>query len=312
MTTLAARSFHPETRTQTTRTARLRAVLRPPQIDLVIPVHNDEGVLRESVSRLHHRLALDFDVPAAITIVDLASDDRSTQIAASLSRELPGVRLVRTDHRGHGQALRTAWRASDAEVVGAVDVNLPVDLAHLRAMLDPLLGARTDIVVGSRLGPGATVTAGPKHQAVARSYNALLGVLLGVGISDARSPMLAARRAVIETLLPFVEADGRFFETELLYLAQRNAFSIREIPVRWTNDAVPAVQLTRATMEDLRCVARLHRRAVLGQDRIRAVARSPRGADRARVRLAANPQVAQSRPRWHRPAESTPIDGTRQ
>jgi len=292
--------------------ARLRTVPQLPQIELVMAVHNDEGVLRQSVNRLHRRLALDFDLPVAIAIVDLASDDGSAEIAAALSRELPGVRYVRTDHRGHGQALRTAWGASVADVVGAIDVNLPVDLAHLRPMLDPLLGDRTDIAVGSRLAPGASVTAGPKHQLVARSYNALLGVLLGLGISDAGCPMMAGRSGVIQTLLPFVEAEGRFFETELLYLAQRNGFSIRETSVHWTNDAVPAVALARAAIDDCRCVARLQRRAVRGQDRIRALTHSPDRAASAPVRLVGAPKVAASRRHNHRTAERPPIVGAHQ
>jgi glycosyltransferase involved in cell wall biosynthesis len=293
MTTSAARKLSPQITAATAPNARPRAVARPPQIELVMSVHNDERVLRESVNRLHQRLALDFDVPVAVSIVDLASNDGSAEIAAALSRELPGVRCVRTDHHGHGQALRTAWGASVADVVGAIDVNLAVDLAYLSGTLGPLLGARADIVVASRLAPGASVTAGPKHQIVARGYNALLGVLLGVGISDAACPMMAAGRGVIQTLLPFVAAEGRFFETELLYLAQRNGFSIREIPVSWANHAVPARELTRAAIDDFRCVARLHRRAVRGQDRIRALTTSPDAADPAPVRLLGAPAPQQ-------------------
>jgi glycosyltransferase involved in cell wall biosynthesis len=311
MTTLAAETVSLEIPYAMAAKARLCAVSPPPQVDLVMAVHNDDGVLRESVSRLHRRLTLDFDLPVAITLVDLASDDHSARIAASLARELPGVRYLHTDQRGHGQALRAAWSSSAADIVGTIDVDLPVDLAHLREVLDPLLGGRTDIVVASRLAPGASVTAGPKHQVVARGYNALLGVVLGLGISDAGCPMMAARRGVIQTLLPFVEADGRFFETELLYLAQRNGFAIREISVHWTNDAVAAVELTRATIDDFRCVARLHRRAVRGQDRIRALQSSPDPAGAALVRLVGPPKIAQSRRDEHRTAERAPIVGAR-
>jgi len=240
----------------------------PPRLDIVIPVHNEERALCDNVSRLHRCLVVEFDVPFRVTIADSASSGNTAEIARSLVRDLPCVRHLPIGQQGHGRALRAAWSASEAAVVAYMDVNLSTDLAHLPGLLEPLLAGRADIVIGSRLAPGAQATRGLRRGLISRSYNALLGIVLDAGFSDARCGFKAARREVVHALLPLIENDGWFFDTELLYLAQRNAYSIREIPVCWTDDTDSRAGVARTAIEALKGIARLRRRTRDGRDQI--------------------------------------------
>jgi glycosyltransferase involved in cell wall biosynthesis len=240
----------------------------PPAFEIVIPVYNEERALRDNVTTLLGRLREQFDLPFVVTIADNGSSDGTAAIARLLAGELEGVRHLRLDQRGRGRALRAAWGASDADVVAYMDVDLSTDLAHLPALLDPLLAGRADIVVGSRLAPGAQVTRGRKRDLISRLYNALLAMSLRVGFSDAQCGFKAARREVADALLPLVEDESWFFDTELLYLAQRNAFAIREVPVRWVDDTDSRVQIVRTAIEDLKGIRRLRRRTREGSDRL--------------------------------------------
>jgi glycosyltransferase involved in cell wall biosynthesis len=267
--------------------ARPAARTANPRLEIVIPVHNEERALRDSVTRLHRRLVDDVDVPFRLTIADNASTDRTAEIARTLAAELAGVRYLRIEQKGRGRALRAAWSASDAEVLAYMDVDLSTDLVHLPALLDPLLAEEADIAIGSRLAPGAQVVRGLKRAVISRSYNALLGVVLGAGFSDAQCGFKAARREAIRALLPLIEDEGWFFDTELLYLAQRNAFSIHEVPVRWVDDTDSRVHIARTVLEDLKGIARLRRRTREGHDRIStpadAVSAKPATAGAARL-----------------------------
>ena len=255
-----------------------------PRLEVVVPVHNEERALRASVERLCRRLDEDIPVPFRVTIVDNASTDRTADIARSLERDVACVRYLHLDEPGRGRALRAAWSASDADVVAYMDVDLSTDLVHLPALIAPLLAGRADLAIGSRLAPGAQVTRGLKRELISRCYNALLGVVLGAGFSDAQCGFKAGRRDAIRALLPSVESEGWFFDTELLYLAQRNAFSIHEVPVRWVDDPDSRVRIVRTIVEDLKGIARLHRRTREGGDRIgvAAVPACPRSGDGAR------------------------------
>jgi glycosyltransferase involved in cell wall biosynthesis len=248
--------------------SRAGAAARRPRLDIVIPVLNEERSLARAVETLHRHLDARFEVPYRVTIADNGSSDATPQIAASLARIHPWIRVLTLEQKGRGRALRAAWSTSDADVVAYMDVDLSTDLEHLRALVGPLLEGRADIVVGSRLAPGAVVARGRKREIISRGYNMLLGLSLAVGFSDAQCGFKAARREVVDLLLPLVEDEGWFFDTELLYLAQRNAYSIREVPVRWTDDSDSRVAILRTALEDLRGIRRLRRRTRDGSDRI--------------------------------------------
>jgi len=280
-------------------------------LEVVIPVHNEERVLRDSVSRLHRRLVVACDVPFRVTIADSASSDRTAEIAQSLARELRFVHYLRIEQKGRGRALRAAWSISDADVLAYMDVDLSTDLAHLSALFEPLLAGRADMAVGSRLAPGAEVTRGLKRELLSRGYNALLGIVLGAGFSDAQCGFKAVRREVIRVLLPLIEDEGWFFDTELLYLAQRNGFSIREIPVRWVDDDSDSrVNITRTVSADVKGIARLRRRTNDGRDRSKLTARTGPARDVSgptRARNATDNATAHARPA--RPATAHDVPG---
>jgi hypothetical protein len=175
-----------------------------------------------------------------------------------------------------------------------MDVDLSTDLAALEELLLPLLQVQGDITIGSRLAPGARVTRGVRRELISRAYNLLLHLFLRVGFSDAQCGFKAARREVVDALLDDVEDESWFFDTELLYLAQRRKFAIREVPVRWVEDDDSRVDILATALEDLRGIMRLRqgaragtgpgRGARLEQARLRLDARLIRSSRRRGVR----------------------------
>jgi len=232
-----------------------------PAVELVLPVFNEEQLIDSSVRALHEYVTCHFAWSTLITIVDNASTDGTLERAGRLAAELPGVRVLHLEVKGRGNALRTAWASSRAEVVGYMDIDLSTDLDCLPGLLRPLLENRTDLAIGSRLAPGAKVTRGLKRETISRSYNILLRSLLGISISDAQCGFKAARREVLAPLLGQVQDDGWFFDTELLYLARRHRLSITEVPVRWVDNPDSRVAIIPTAMADLRGIARLRRGA---------------------------------------------------
>jgi glycosyltransferase involved in cell wall biosynthesis len=230
-----------------------------PRVDVVIPVHNEARVLARSVRALHAHMLATLDVPFAITIADNASSDDTLAEAQALSWELPQVRVLHLAEKGRGRALRAAWGASEADVVAYMDVDLSTDLAALAPLLEPLLAGRGDIAIGTRLAPGAEVTRGLRRELISRSYNMLLRLLLRAGFSDAQCGFKAGRTEVVRELLPQIEDEAWFFDTELLYLCQRNRLAIHEVPVRWVEDTDSRVHILATAREDLRGIVRLRR-----------------------------------------------------
>ena len=240
-----------------------------PVVDIVVPVHNEAHVLAGSIRTLHAYVAEHLPWPWRITIADNASTDATWAAALRLQDELSRVAAIHIDRKGRGWALRTAWSESDADVVAYMDVDLSTDLDALLPLVAPLVSGHSDLAIGSRLDEGAHVVRGPRRELISRCYNLLLRVVLRARFRDAQCGFKAGRRQVVQELLPAVEDDGWFFDTELLVAAQRAGLRIHEVPVDWIDDPDSRVDVWRTAVADLKGVWRVlrHRRVPVIGDR---------------------------------------------
>ena len=243
-----------------------RRPARTIDVEIVVPVFNEEAALERSVRRLYRFLQAEFPFSWRIVIADNASTDATAQIAGRLAASLPGVELLRLERKGRGRALRTAWATSGARVVAYMDVDLSTDLRGLLPLVAPLLSGHSDLAIGTRLAHGARVVRGPKRELISRAYNSILHTVLRARFSDAQCGFKAARTdALGGGLLDAVRDDGWFFDTELLVLAQRRGLRIHELPVDWVDDPDSRVHIVRTALDDLRGVARLAASAPLAR-----------------------------------------------
>jgi putative flippase GtrA len=247
---------------------------RGPLIEVAIPVYNEEHVLAASVRRLHAYLCDTFPYRFVITIADNASTDRTWQVAERLALEITEVEAVRLERKGRGRALRHVWGTSIADVVAYMDVDLSTDLHAFLPLIAPLVSGHSDLAIGSRLSRGSAVVRGPKREFISRMYNLALHTTLAARFSDAQCGFKAGRAEVVRALLPAVEDEAWFFDTELLLLAERNGLRIHEVPVDWVDDPDSRVDIIRTAVADLRGMARVARRAASGAFRVPVPARS--------------------------------------
>jgi putative flippase GtrA len=227
------------------------------QVDIVVPVRNEERDLALGVRRLVGYLRESFPFTARVTIADNGSSDGTWPIAAGLARQFSEVRAVRMELPGRGRALRTVWSGSDAEVLAYMDVDLSTDLNALLPLVAPLLSGHSDLAIGTRLARGARVIRGPKRELISRCYNMLLHACLGARFSDAQCGFKAIGRQQARALLPLTTDTGWFFDTELLVLAERAGLRIHEVPVDWIDDLDSRVDIVATALGDLRGMVRL-------------------------------------------------------
>lgn len=241
------------------------APVAAPVVDVVIPVYNEAAGLDRSVTTLVRYLRNEFPFTWRVTIADNASTDRTWEIASMLAATVDGVRAIHLDQKGRGRALRTAWTGNDAQIVAYMDVDLSTGLDAFLPLIAPLLSGHSDLAIGSRLAAGSKVARGPRREFVSRSYNRILRTVFGNGFRDAQCGFKAVRTDVADRLLPLVQDQEWFFDTELLLLAERNGLRVHEVPVTWIDDPDSRVKVVDTARKDLQGVARLARDFVRGK-----------------------------------------------
>ena len=238
------------------RTGNLKSAIEAGQA--VLPLLRASGPTTELIDMLRLIAITSSDTG------DFPSALACAQEAQQLADEMPQVRAVHLDRKGRGRALKAVWSASSAPVLAYMDVDLATDLRALLPLVAPLISGHSDLAIGTRLASSSRVVRGPKREFISRSYNLLLKGTLAVSFSDAQCGFKAITARVAADLLPLVDDDNWFFDTELLVLAQRFDLRIHEVPVDWTDDPDSRVAIIATAREDLAGIARLARGLLTG------------------------------------------------
>jgi glycosyltransferase involved in cell wall biosynthesis len=263
-------------------------------VEVVVPVYNEEAALPESIPALCAYLETYFPYRWSVVIADNASTDNTLAVACELATaHHPHVSVMHLKEKGRGRALKTAWSASEADVVAYMDVDLSTNLWSFLPLVAPLATGHSDVAIGSRLLRGAMVTRQWKRELISRCYNLLIKAMFGNGFSDAQCGFKAIKRSVAQELLPWVEDNEWFFDTELLLLAEERGYRISEVPVDWIEDLDSRVDITSTALEDIKGLFRVRKERVhrrLSRRRSREILDAAR---RTRsLRLAAKATVA--------------------
>ena len=232
-------------------------------VDLIIPVYNEEKVLAESVATLRAWCEANLLYKWRVIVADNASKDGTLAIAQRLAAEDPdGTGYIHLDEKGRGRALKKAWLESKADAMCYMDVDLSTDLSMITPLLNGVLEEGYDIAYGSRVSKDSQTTRSLKREVNSRGYIFLIKALFQVKFSDAQCGFKAITRRAADTLLPHVQDVEWFFDTELLIMAEKRGWRLKEVPVKWVEDPDTRTQFPRDVIRMASDLVKLRRRGV--------------------------------------------------
>ena len=232
-----------------------------PDVSIVIPVYNEEGILREAITELLHgldsvRVALsEPDLSFEIIIAENGSRDRTVELAENLASEMPEVRAFSLGEPNYGKALRRGILEARGKWVICEEIDLCDADFHRRA-LELLRHGDADMVVGSKAMKGASDHRPLMRRTATRVLNGMLRVALDFRGTDTHG-LKAFHR---ETLLPVVEQcviDRDLFASEFVIRAGRSGMRVIEIPIRLDEKRPPAINLVKRVPRVLQGMAKL-------------------------------------------------------
>jgi glycosyltransferase involved in cell wall biosynthesis len=230
-----------------------------PKVDVVVPVYNEEKALPQSIPELRAFLkGPDFPYEWRIVIADNASIDKTPDVSRKLESEFPGeVKYVRIERKGRGFALKTTWGQSDADIMSYMDVDLSTGLEAFPALIKAIAEDSYGVSTGTRLHRDSKVDRSLQRTTLSRGYNLIIKAMLFTRFSDAQCGFKAISREVAQKVLPLIQDNNWFFDTELLVLAEKMGYRIKDVPVRWIEDRDTRVKIGSTITEDLRGLWRM-------------------------------------------------------
>jgi len=226
-------------------------------VDIVIPVLNEQEALPVCIARLQNYISENIDQKCNIIIADNGSNDDTPKVSKHLVSEYENIKYIRIPERGRGLALKTVWSKSESDIVCYMDVDLSTDLKALPILVDRL-ESNYDIAIGSRLSKTSEVSNRSfQRELTSRGYNFLLKIFFFNKFHDAQCGFKGLRTSTAKKILPLIKDNKWFFDTELLLIAEKSGFEIANIPVQWTDDKDSRVNVVKTIIEDLKGIFRL-------------------------------------------------------
>jgi dolichyl-phosphate beta-glucosyltransferase len=224
-----------------------------PRLSLVIPAYNEQARLPFTLSEIEAYLCRE-EIDCEVIVVDNGSRDATSAVVQQATMTFPRLRLLRTDRRGKGCAVRAGMLSAQGNVVIFADADLSWsvdDVARFLSMVD----ADNPIVIGSREGSDARRIGEPIYRhLMGRVFNGVVQALAVPGIEDSQCGFKAFRADAAKAIFSRQRIDGFGFDVEVLYLARRLGYPIRVVPLRWEhkeNSRVAPVRDTLAMLTDV-------------------------------------------------------------
>ena len=233
------------------------------QLDIVLPVYNEEHVLADSVEKLRAYLQeTSFPYTWRIVIADNASTDGTLAVAHTLEDRFDDVAALHLPQKGRGRALRKSWLESDADAACFMDIDLSTDLAGLLPLAKAVLDDGYDVATGSRMTKGSHITRSLGREITSRGFITLIKVLFLSKLSDTQCGFKSISRQAARELIPRIENEEWFFDTELLLLAEEGGYRVKDIPITWIEDTDTRVNVPMTVLEDLQGLLRMRFRRI--------------------------------------------------
>ncbi len=200
-----------------------------PFLSLIIPAYNEEQRLPRTLTKIQAFLR-EQTYDSEVLVVENGSRDRT---AAVVEEFAPEVRLLRELERGKGLAVRRGMMEASGDFRFICDADLSMPIEEVNRFLPPKLDDY-DIAIASREIAGAVRHNEPVYRHwIGRTFNLLVRTLAVPGFQDTQCGFKCFTADAAEALFPLQRIDGWTFDVELLYVALRLGYRVKEVPINW-------------------------------------------------------------------------------
>ncbi len=233
-------------------------------LSVVIPAYNEERNIRESLRRVESFMALQRYDWECIVSSD-GSKDRTVEWASDFVKTRPSGRfkLLSTErNEGKGFTVRRGILASQGKFILVTDADLSAPIKEVDKLIGTLEGGY-DIAIGSRAvrEKGADVQQSLKRRLAGRVFNFFVQTIVLKGFLDTQCGFKCFKKEVAHNLFGIQKLNGFSFDVEILYLAKKYGFKVKEVAVMWRQAPGTQVRLVRdsfAMIKDLLKIRKLH------------------------------------------------------
>ena len=220
-------------------------------LSVVLPAYNEAQSIRSTLTAM--RTFLDRQGYAYEIIVAADGDDETPEIVGEMARDWPALKLTAEAGRhGKGHGLRRGMRLATGEIVGFIDADYKTPIDEITGFL-PWFEAGYDLVAGSRgLADSRVEIKQPLYRQLgSRAFGIVMHALIGLNhIRDTQCGFKFFTRACALEIFRNTRIDGYMCDVEILWLAERLRYRVKEVGIRWRDDGDSRLQLVQGNVRN--------------------------------------------------------------
>jgi glycosyltransferase involved in cell wall biosynthesis len=204
------------------------------RILFVLPVYNEEKIIQENLLQLNTYLADNLVEEYLIVAADNNSTDRTAVQIKELTIQNQAIDYFFIKQQGKGLAVKATWQKylDDFDIFIFMDADLATDLGAVKNLLQEIKNG-ADMAIGSRYLKEAEVERTVLRRLFSLAYRLFLKIFLATKIKDFPCGFKAVNQKIIKEIIPQIKNNTWFFDTEMVYLAEKQGYKIKEVPVKW-------------------------------------------------------------------------------
>lgn len=240
-----------------------RGSAKTPFLSTVIPAYNEERRIRPTLGRIREYLDKQA-YTSEVIVVDDGSIDGTARVVAEFQASWPALRLIRTGrNRGKGYSVKTGFSNAEGEILLFSDADLSTPIEEADKLIAAIRSGAA-VSIGSRALDRSVVRIHQPwyRELMGKIFNRFVRLIAVQGIHDTQCGFKAFTREAAMNLISRQRIDGFSFDVEILYIARRLGYVIREIPVTWINNDNTRVRLIQDSLGmliDLLRIPLIHR-----------------------------------------------------
>jgi len=234
-----------------------------PFLSIIIPAFNEEKRLPNTLETVFEFLR-NQSYSSEVIVVDNGSWDKTLVIAQSFQNENKNLRVIHESERGKGLAVQKGMQSAAGEYLFMCDADLSMPIEEISRFLPPDGGSH-DIVIASREAPGAVRYNEPgfRHWG-GRGVNLMIRLFAIPGIHDTQCGFKMFSFDAAQNLFNLQTLNNWSFDIEILFIALRRGYKIKEIPIPWYFNPDTKLSPLKDALQMAIDIAVIHRNAYQG------------------------------------------------
>ncbi len=214
-------------------------------LSVIVPAYNEEKRLPKTLEEIDKYLSgqsYDYE----IVVINDGSKDKTAEAVKNSISKIKNLKIIdNKENHGKGYVVRQGMLEAKGDYRVFTDADNSTSIDQVEKMW-PSFKEGYDLVIGSRDIKGAVIAVPQPwyRQMLGEVFNLVVQTIAGLfGIWDTQCGFKGLTKKAAEDIFPRCKIDRWAFDVEILVIAKKLRYKIKEVPIVWVNDPDSKVKL---------------------------------------------------------------------